>query len=84
MYKFLAAVAYPQKAETAIGYLRDEGLPAGSLASVGDGRNDIDLFAISAFSVAFNPESEDVSKAATVTVRSETLKDILRYFNPES
>jgi HAD superfamily phosphoserine phosphatase-like hydrolase len=74
----------PQKAETAIGYLREEGLPVESLASVGDGRNDIDIFAISAFSVAFNPESEDVSKAATVTVRSESLKDILWHFDPES
>jgi len=74
----------PQKAETAIGYLRKEGFPAESLASVGDGKNDIALFAISAFSIAFNPESEDVSKAATVTVRSESLKDILWYFNPES
>ncbi|MGY5861583.1 MAG: HAD-IB family phosphatase [Candidatus Thorarchaeota archaeon] len=74
----------PQKAETAIGYLREVGLPLESLASVGDGRNDIDLFAISAFSVAFNPESEDVSKAATVTIRSESLKDILCYFDPEA
>lgn len=73
-----------QKAETAIGYLKEENLPAESLASVGDGKNDIDLFAISAFSVAFNPESEDVSKAATVTVRSESLKDILCYFDPET
>ena len=74
----------PQKAETAIGYLKKENLPAESLASVGDGKNDIDLFAISAFSVAFNPESEDVSKAATVTVRSECLKDILCYFDPKT
>ena len=80
----MAAVAHRQKAETAIGYLREEGLPAESLASVGDGSNDIDLFAISAFSVAFNPKSEDVSEAATVTVRSENLKDILHYFDPEA
>ena len=74
----------PQKAETAVRYLREEGLSAESLASVGDGRNDIDIFAISAFSVAFNPESEDVINAASVTVRSESLKDILCYFDPES
>lgn len=73
----------PQKAERMKEYLAENGLTSGSLASVGDGENDIPLFAISNLSIAFNPMTESVSKAATLTIRSKDLRAILPHFIPE-
>ncbi len=70
----------PQKAETALRVLQDRELSTKNLASIGDGTNDIDLFGVSAFSIAFNPENEDVSGAATVTIHSKNLELILEHF----
>lgn len=70
----------PQKAETALRVLQERELSTKNLASIGDGTNDIDLFGVSAFSIAFNPENEDVSEAATITVHSKNLESILEYF----
>jgi phosphoserine phosphatase len=69
-----------QKAETALRVLAENGLEGANLASIGDGSNDIELFKISGFSIAFNPESEMVSRAATVTVHSHDLRSVLEYF----
>ena len=74
------AMGGPQKAETALRVLEERGMSTQNLASVGDGHNDIDLFGVSAFSIAFNPESEAVSEAATVTVHSKNLESVLEYF----
>ena len=74
------AMGGPQKAETALKVLNDRGLSTQNLASVGDGENDIHLFGVSALSIAFNPQSEAVSEAASVTVRSKDLGSILQYF----
>jgi phosphoserine phosphatase len=70
----------PQKVETALKFLREKGLDGKHLASIGDGTNDIDLFNHSGFSVAFNPEKEEVSAAANVTIHSKDLRSILEYF----
>lgn len=70
----------PQKADTALRYLEEQGLSSESLAAVGDGNNDIDIFRMSAFSIAFNPESPEVSAAASATVTSKDLRLILEYF----
>jgi phosphoserine phosphatase SerB len=69
-----------QKAETALKVLHGYGLNKANLASVGDGSNDIALFGISGFSIAFNPESEAVSAAAHVTILSKDLRSVLDYF----
>ncbi|MHA2360289.1 MAG: HAD family hydrolase, partial [Candidatus Thorarchaeota archaeon] len=45
----------PQKAETIQKHIRDRGYSNSGLASVGNGFNDIDLFRVSTFSIAFNP-----------------------------
>lgn len=71
----------PQKAETALAYLTERGYTESQLAAVGDGRNDIDVFRLAGFSVAFNPEVDAVSEAATVTVRSDDLRDVLPHFD---
>jgi phosphoserine phosphatase len=70
----------PQKVETALKFLRENGLEGKHLASIGDGTNDIDLFNHSGFSIAFNPEKEEVSTAANVTIHSKDLRSILEYF----
>jgi len=74
------AMGGPQKAETALQILQERGLSTKNLVSIGDGTNDIDLFGVSAFSIAFNPENEDVSGAATITIHSKNLESILEHF----
>ncbi|TFH08971.1 MAG: HAD family hydrolase [Candidatus Thorarchaeota archaeon] len=69
-----------QKAETALRILQERNLSTKNFASIGDGTNDIDLFGVSAFSIAFNPENEEVSGAATATIHSKNLDSILEYF----
>ena len=70
----------PQKAEMVLRILQERGLSTKNLASIGDGTNDIDLFRVSAFSIALNPENEDVSGAATITIHSKNLESILEHF----
>ena len=70
----------PQKAETALRILQERDLSTKNLASIGDGMNDIDLFGVSSFSIAFNPENEDVSEAATIAIHSKNLESILEHF----
>ncbi len=74
------AMGGPQKAETALRILQERELSTKNLASIGDGTNDIDLFGVSAFSIAFNPENESVSGAATITLHSKNLDIILEHF----
>ncbi len=73
----------PAKAQAAATHLGNRGYSQENLASVGDGENDIDMFGISAFSIAFNPTSKAVSEAATLTINSKDLRDILLHFKPE-
>lgn len=55
-------------------------LPLKMVAAVGDSENDIPIFRRVGFSIAFQPESKNVERAAVVTVRSRHLTDILRFF----
>ncbi|MFW9845755.1 MAG: HAD-IB family phosphatase [Candidatus Thorarchaeota archaeon] len=73
----------PQKAERITEYLSELGFTTSNLASVGDGENDIDLFKVSALSIAFNPMTENVSRAAQLTIRSKDLRAILPHFIPD-
>ncbi len=73
-------LAGPEKVTTIWQYLQIKGHPQGAIASVGNGLNDIDLFKVSAFSIAFNPVDQIVSDAASVTVDSKDLRNILPYF----
>lgn len=72
-----------QKAESVLKYLDRKGLSQKNLASVGDGENDIEMFGVSSFSIAFNPESERVREAADITVHSKNLRTILPYFETD-
>lgn len=73
----------PMKAVSAKSHLDHGSISTKHLAAIGDGENDIELFKICAFSIAFNPENELVSQAANVTVKSKDLRDILKYFKPD-
>ncbi|MHA2353105.1 MAG: HAD-IB family phosphatase [Candidatus Thorarchaeota archaeon] len=70
----------PEKATTIWQYAQIKEHPLDSIASVGNGFNDIDLFKISSFSVAFNPVDKKVSDAASVTIESKDLRSILPHF----
>ncbi|MFW9810578.1 MAG: HAD family hydrolase [Candidatus Thorarchaeota archaeon] len=70
----------PQKAETILRHIEDKGYSKQSVASVGNGLNDIELFKVSAFSIAFNPVDQIVSDAASITIESNDLRSILSYF----
>ena len=70
----------PEKVTTIMQYAQIKGHSMDSIASVGNGENDIDLFKFSAFSIAFNPVEKSVSDAASVTIESRDLRDILNHF----
>jgi HAD superfamily phosphoserine phosphatase-like hydrolase len=70
----------PEKATIIWQYAQIKEHPLDSIASVGNGFNDIDLFNISSFSVAFNPVDKKVSDAASVTIESKDLRSILPHF----
>lgn len=48
-------------------------IPIGRCAAVGDAENDLPMFRAVPLSIAFNPRSEEVARAATVVVRDRTL-----------
>jgi phosphoserine phosphatase len=73
----------PNKAATARKYLEQAGLVGRNLASIGDGENDIPLFRISGFSIAFNPDSDAVSSEASITINSNDLRAVLPHFIPD-
>ena len=54
------------------------------LASVGDSAVDIAMFLVSDLSIAFNPRDGVVSEAASRTVISDDLTDILEFLRPEN
>lgn len=69
-----------EKAETISMYLRENGYTLDELASIGNGENDIYMLRASRFSIAFNPMTDRVSGAATTTVESKDLRDVLEHF----
>ena len=70
----------PEKAETILKHAQENGYSKENVASVGNGLNDIELFKVSAFSIAYNPVDKRVSDIASVTVNSKDLRSILHYF----
>jgi len=71
----------PEKAITISEYAKIRGYSQMQIASVGNGRNDIELFKISTFSIAFNPMDSTVAEAASVIIESKDLRPILDYFD---
>ena len=73
----------PGKAKAITDYLTSNDLPTNCLASVGDAENDLDMFRISSFSIAFNPASDIVANSASLTIRSKDLRTVLPHFSPD-
>ena len=73
----------PGKAKAITNYLTSNNLPTNCLASIGDGENDLHIFRISSFSIAFNPTSDLVAIEASITIRSKDLRTVLPHFTPE-
>jgi phosphoserine phosphatase len=63
-------------------YCKRQGIELTSCAHVGDWKNDIVVFRAVGLSVAFNPSETSVSKAATYTVKSDSLLDVYRVLEP--
>jgi len=63
-------------------YCRGRGIGLRSCAHIGDWVNDVVVFRDVGLSVAFNPSEDEVSKAATYTVRSDSLLDVYRVLKP--
>jgi phosphoserine phosphatase len=73
----------PEKVTTIWQYAQIKELPLDCIASVGNGMNDIDLFKVSSFSIAFNPVDKMVSDVASVTIESKDLRSILPHFKKD-
>jgi phosphoserine phosphatase len=70
-------VAWGGKAKE-IGKINDHfGVKLENTAFVGDGRNDMSVFAVVGLSIAFNPEDQEVADAADVVIREDDLRSIL-------
>lgn len=52
-------------------------IPLSRCAAIGDSRNDIPMFKIAGFSIAFNPTNEDVAKNALEVIESQDALDLL-------
>ncbi len=72
-------VGWGGKAEELKQVFNDFGVAPKETAFVGDGKNDISAFSVVGLSIAFNPEHEEVAKAADVVVPGNDLRAILRY-----
>jgi len=72
-------VGWGGKAEEIKQVFNDFNVAPEETAFVGDGRNDISAFSVVGLSIAFNPEHEEVSKAADVVVPGNDLRAILKH-----
>ncbi|ODS38984.1 MAG: hypothetical protein A7316_06545 [Candidatus Altiarchaeales archaeon WOR_SM1_86-2] len=59
----------------------DEGVDLKECAAVGDYINDIPMFKLAGFSIAFNPKHEDIVDYADEVVMEKDLTKILRFFD---
>ncbi len=80
-------VAFDNKDQVLKEIAREMDLTLLRCAAVGDSRNDIPMFQVAGFSIAFNPTNEDVGAAATMIVNGEDalklLPPLLRFYEIE-
>jgi phosphoserine phosphatase len=70
-------VAFDNKDRVLIQIARKLKIPLRLCAAVGDSRNDIPMFQVAGFSIAFNPSNEDVAHSATTIIDGENALDLL-------
>jgi len=70
-------VAFDNKDQVLKEIANDRGIQLSHCAAIGDSRNDIPMFNIAGFSIAFNPSTAEVANAASTIVQSENALDLL-------
>ncbi len=70
-------VAFDNKDQVLKEIAKDLGIQLSQCAAIGDSRNDIPMFNIVGFSIAFNPSAAEVANAASTIVQSENALDLL-------
>ncbi|MHA1270108.1 MAG: HAD-IB family phosphatase [Candidatus Helarchaeota archaeon] len=60
-------------------YLQNKKIPLDNVISIGDNINDIQLFKVTPYSIAFNPKDKSLKKFATYTLETDNLTDILSF-----
>ena len=77
-------VAWGGKADVISQITGHFGIPLKETAFVGDGRNDMSVFKVVGFSIAFNPEDQEVAETADIVIRQDDLRAILPHLISES
>lgn len=77
----VVSVTNINKAEIAERVLSKRGISMGESIAVGDSETDLPLLERAGFSIAFNPTSERVERAAHVVLRSQKLYVLARYLS---
>ncbi|MGY5871215.1 MAG: HAD family phosphatase [Candidatus Thorarchaeota archaeon] len=70
-------VGWAEKAEHIHTILDHFDITLEETAFVGDGRNDMSVLSVAGFSIAFNPEDQEVADSAQVVIRENDLRAIL-------
>jgi len=70
-------IGWAEKAKYIHKILDHFGVSSEDTAFVGDGRNDMSVFAVVGLSIAFNPVDQEVANAATVAIKEKDLRAIL-------
>lgn len=70
-------VAFDNKHKVLYDIAKAEEIPLSDCVAIGDSRNDIPMFEIAGFSIAFNPTHAEVATAATTVIQSESALDLL-------
>jgi len=73
---------YKDKSEQMYMLAAQHGFDPTNCAYVGDGEGDVDIMKEAKFSIAFNPKTENVKRAAKKVVEGNDLRKILEYFLP--
>ena len=76
-------VAWGEKSEVISQINNHFDIPLEKTAFVGDGRNDMSVFKIVGFSIAYNPEDQEVANAADVVIKKDDLRAILPHLISE-
>ena len=77
--KVICYVSYNNKDEAIGGLLKTLNIKFFQCIAIGDDENDISLFNKVGLSIAFNPKSLKVKKAADITIYGSDLRNILNY-----
>ncbi|MFX1565517.1 MAG: HAD-IB family phosphatase [Promethearchaeota archaeon] len=70
-------VAFDNKDKVLKNIAQEAQMALPNCVAIGDSRNDISMFQVAGFSIAFNPTHEEVAQAASIVIESEDALDLL-------